>query len=256
MSSSLMYWSASSSWRARDRFLNHPCFACSARTMFSRTERSSMIPSPFRSSGQRPMPACSARSGLVRLTLRPRTVTSPWSAFSIPKMRLAISVRPEPSSPASPSTSPGVDLEVEGLHDAGLPQVLHAQHRLAGAPGRQLLLLLAHALQVLERLPQELRHELHLGQAGGLELAHQLAVAEDGDAVRHRVHLLEEVGHEEDGVPLGLELPHDREELLHLARRRGWRSARPGSGSSTRTPAPGRWPPSAGRRASSPPAAG
>src|SRR5205807_1916670 len=41
MSRSLMYRSAISSWRARGMFLNQPCLTCSARTMFSRRERSS-----------------------------------------------------------------------------------------------------------------------------------------------------------------------------------------------------------------------
>ena len=77
MSRSLMYRSAISSWRARGMFLNQPCLTCSARTMFSRRERSSMIPSLFRSSGQSPIPDWRARSGLLSLTFSPWTSTSP-----------------------------------------------------------------------------------------------------------------------------------------------------------------------------------
>ena len=69
----------------------------------------------------------------------------------------------------------------------------------------------------MEGLPEQLRDQLHLGQPGGLELPYQLAVPEYGDPVRHRIDLLDEVGHEEDGVPFGFQLPHHSEQLLDLA---------------------------------------
>ena len=111
----------------------------------------------------------------------------------------------------------GVDLEVKALQNARLAEPLDAQHRLPGPLGGGLTLRRGDALQVVKGLPEQLRDQLHLGQPGGLELPHQFAVPEHGDPVRHRVDLVDEVGHEEDGVPLGLQLPHHLEQLLDLA---------------------------------------
>ena len=55
----------------------------------------------------------SRRSGLRSGTGLPSTVTWPRSARSAPNSSRASSVRPEPSSPARPTTSPGVDGQVE-----------------------------------------------------------------------------------------------------------------------------------------------
>ncbi len=78
-----------------------------AATMFSLTERSGMIPSDFRSSGRNAMPALMAEAGEFRFTSLPSTRTVPESSGWAPKMAFAVSVRPAPRRPASPTTSPG-----------------------------------------------------------------------------------------------------------------------------------------------------
>lgn len=77
-----------------------------ASTMFSRTERPGTMPSALRSSGSMLMPARMAAAGVGRPRRLPSTVISPPSRGSAPVSAFAVSLRPEPSSPPSPSTSP------------------------------------------------------------------------------------------------------------------------------------------------------
>ena len=69
---------------------------------------SGMMPSALRSSGsRRDARPGSRRPGARRAVGSPPTVTVPASSGSAPKMAFAVSVRPEPSSPPRPTTSPG-----------------------------------------------------------------------------------------------------------------------------------------------------
>ena len=79
-----MYRSAISSCLARDSWLKVPRLAWRARMMFSRTDRSPMMPSAFRSSGSRPMPRFMASMGWLILTSLPFTFRVPVWALSAP----------------------------------------------------------------------------------------------------------------------------------------------------------------------------
>jgi hypothetical protein len=74
---------------------------------------------------------------------------------------------------------------------------------------------LVQGLHVFEVLADHVADELQAGQVRGLVLADQPAVAQHGDAVGHRVHLLQEVGDEHDAHALAAQLAHDGEEFLH-----------------------------------------
>ena len=102
MSSALIHLSTSSSAVRRGSRRAQPRRACSASTMLSRTVRSPMRPSPLRSSEEKAMRSAMAASGLRSFTGRPSISTVPESARSAPNSSRASSVRPDPSSPASP----------------------------------------------------------------------------------------------------------------------------------------------------------
>ena len=74
--------------------------------MFSRTVSSPNRPSALRSSGQNAIPRRSDRPGERLVTGTPPTLRRPESDRTAPKISLATSVRPDPSNPASPTTSP------------------------------------------------------------------------------------------------------------------------------------------------------
>ncbi len=84
--------------RVADRRVTRPRFSC--------TEASSTSPWPLRSSGTSPIPALMAAGTSCRARRSPRTSTVPASYGSAPKTARATSVRPAPTSPARPTTSP------------------------------------------------------------------------------------------------------------------------------------------------------
>ncbi|MCY1541372.1 hypothetical protein D9M68_770570 [compost metagenome] len=74
--------------------------------MFSRTDSSATMPSVLRSSGHSARPSRIASAGFEKLTERPSIFSTPRSGDSRPNSRRASSVRPAPSRPAMPTTSP------------------------------------------------------------------------------------------------------------------------------------------------------
>ncbi len=74
--------------------------------MFCCTDMSMTRPCWRRSSGTKPTPAAMAPAGEPRRSSCSRTVTEPASYRSMPKTARAISLRPEPTSPASATISP------------------------------------------------------------------------------------------------------------------------------------------------------
>lgn len=104
--SRFMKISTTRSCRARETIPARESRGSAASTMFSRTERPGTIPSALRSSGSMLIPAPMAAAGVIRRSTWPATVTSPESSARPPARALAVSLRPEPSSPPSPSTSP------------------------------------------------------------------------------------------------------------------------------------------------------
>ena len=81
----------------------------------------SRCPPPRRRAGRRAGPA------------RPSSVTLPASGVTRPKSALASAVRPEPSRPETPSTSPRVQVEADVVEGAGLREPAHLEQ-----PGRGL----------------------------------------------------------------------------------------------------------------------
>ncbi len=85
---------------------NQPRVACRASSMLSATVRSSITPSARRFSLENAILLSIACRGVRNRCFFARTSSSPPSAESAPNSSRASSVRPEPSSPATPMTSP------------------------------------------------------------------------------------------------------------------------------------------------------
>ena len=79
-----IYLSAISHCFAIGIFFKMPCFACTARMIFSLTERSAIMPSALRSSGRSPIPRCIASIGFFTFTSWPFTFRVPVCARSAP----------------------------------------------------------------------------------------------------------------------------------------------------------------------------
>ena len=104
------------------RYLNQPRLACMARMMFSLTVNSPTIPAAFRSSGQSATPRPMESIGEKSLTDLPSILSEPLSGLSRPNKSCAISVRPEPSKPARPTTSPACNSRSKGSIDPERPR--------------------------------------------------------------------------------------------------------------------------------------
>ncbi len=89
--------------------------------IFSLTVKSSTRPASFLSSGHRATPRQIEARGEKRLTTRPSSFIVPLSGFSIPNSSWPSSVRPDPSSPAKPSTSPACSSRSSGSIDPVRP---------------------------------------------------------------------------------------------------------------------------------------
>ena len=207
-----------------------------------------MIPSVFRSSGQKPMPWRMAFLGEFSARVLPPIRRCPPIGPVRPEQQ------PRRLGPAgTQQTGQAQDLalphlEVEGRHGTLPAEGLDFDDRRAPVPGRRLpggsgrrVL----ASWVTSR-PIICSISFSLGQIAGPGLAHQLAVPQHGDAVRQLVGLVQEVGHEEDGQALRPAAAGSPGTAGPPRARPGLRWARPGSGSWRRCPGPGRWPPSAG----------
>ena len=126
--------------------------------------------------------------------------------MSTPVTARASSVRPDPSRPATPSTSPSTGRRRPP--DAARVVMPRAQ-RYGASVGD------AHAGAPADRdvVAEHRLHQVDAQQLGGEVLADELAVAQDGDAVADLVDLVEEVRHEEDRHTATLEVADDAEEL-------------------------------------------
>ena len=139
----------------------------------------------------------------------------PESGRTAPKISLATSVRPDPSNPASPTTSPARMREVERLHQAPPPDAFRHENRLPSrrGGGRGYALLGA-----LELAPKHQRDQVQRRQFRRHRRPDQTAVAQDRDAVRDLVHLVDEVRDEDHRDSAPLEVAHDAEEQFGLIR--------------------------------------
>ena len=112
-------------------------------------------------------------------------------------------------------------------HLAALERERHARHLLAGHADLEVAHLelgrfaaVARGLRVAHPRGRPPHHELReLPDRGlrGVEAAHHLAVAQHGDVVGDRQHLVEPVGDEQDAEPVAGQRPHDLEQRARLA---------------------------------------
>ena len=104
-------------------------------------------PSARRSSGTKPSPAWTACGGLRGAKRRPSSVMAPRSGRSAPKRRRASSLRPAPTRPPSPSTSPFRKSKLIVVDFRRPAEPAHGQRDLA-CRGRQL-----HSSELLSIAP-------------------------------------------------------------------------------------------------------
>ena len=131
-----------------------------------------------------------------------------------PKMSLATSVRPDPNKPASPTTSPGLSDEIERRHDAPAPQSLGQKDRL---PLNRCVRAGFEALLGLHELaPEHERDQSQPRQLPGRSRPDEAPVAQHGYAIGDPVHLIDEVGDEDDRDAARLEIAQDAEQKLGL----------------------------------------
>ena len=104
------------------------------------------------------------------------------------------------------------DAEIIGTHARGAGKALGLVDR--HGVGLGLIGLLLHAGEVVQLLAHHLRDQLDLRQLLDGVFAHQLAVAQHGDAVADGVDLLEEVGDEDDAHAARLQVAHEAEKHL------------------------------------------
>ena len=186
--------------------------------MFSRTERFGMIPAARRSSGMKAKPRRMARRGEPMVTPLPSTRMVPLSARSMPNSSLAVSVRPEPSSPARPTTCPPAQSHADRRYRPAAAQAVNGHE--GGLVRRPCLGDRADLRRVGDKLPRVLADhpgdQLDPRQLVGLVLPDQPAVAKHRDAVADAVNLVQKVRDEYDPDPLLAQAAHQGEELLDL----------------------------------------
>ena len=232
--------------RSRPAWRRRPCrpgTAGAARraTMFSRTERPGMMPSALRSSGSIAMPARIAARGLRRRIGLAVDLDRAGRRWAAPRRSpCAVSLRPAPSSPPRPTTSPGAP---RGETPCSRCRSVRPRRVPSRAPraGRQrsaIALAPAGALGRRTRWPWPSRAAAmsrpSISETSSSRVSpaiapgvHDAAVAQHGDPVADLVQLVEpvaDVHHRDALLPQG---PDDAEERLDLARLEATRSARP-----------------------------
>ena len=164
------------------------------------------------------MPLARATRGLRRRTGSPSTVTVPLSARSAPKSRRAVSVRPDPSSPAMPSTSPLRSSRSSGATPDFRPSpVGHRGTSAATVASARHATSCSSASSTASSRPIILETSCRRGSSGREVLADEAPVAQHGDAVGDAVHLIEEVGDEQHGDTRCTDPLDDLEQLVDLA---------------------------------------
>ena len=163
----------------------------------------------WRSSVSSAIPASTASRGEPIAVLRPETSTSPESIGSSPKIARHSSVRPAPTSPASPTISPARSVK---LMSSSFPrrvkcfdpqQLVSRRNRIAPVDRRDFAP--DHAVDDLRRR--------HLRERAGV---HGPPVAQDRDPVADRAQLLEPMRDVDDAHLALAQRPHDAEHFLRL----------------------------------------
>ena len=142
----------------------------------------------------------------------------PSSGLSMPNSRFATSVRPDPSRPARPTTSPAWSVRSNGSIELERPSPSASSKGSAEMWLAALDLVGRHVVEVGDAPAQHQPDQLEPGQRRRLVRADERAVPQDRDAVGDLVDLVQEVGDEDDRDAFALELPHHLEELRGLVR--------------------------------------
>ena len=209
--------------------------------MLRATVRPATRPSALRSSGSRPMPlrdrvgrACET------ITASPSQRMRPVSARSAPASTRASSLRPAPSSPAMPTTSPARSVKLMSLQRAVAAEALDRAAAPRPAPSRRLRKVLAEI--AVGHQPHELGHR-HLRQQ---LRRHVPAVAQHRDAMADAIDLVEPMRDVDDGDAARRRAARSAQTADRLRATSAPTSARPSPGSTpTDREAPWRSPPSA-----------
>ena len=123
--SAAMYCSASRFCRRHESGRHQPRRACSAMTMFSRIDRSGRMPAALRSSGQNANPRAIASRGVADAAeLAIDGDLCRWSCLFDAEQQPAVSVRPEPSSPARPDDFAVANRQIQRLDRVARPRPL------------------------------------------------------------------------------------------------------------------------------------
>ena len=108
-----------------------------------------------------------------------------------------------------------VDVEVKGLDALRAAEALCLQHGRAQIHQCRIAVILDGG-HVVQLFAQHLGNQLHPGQILNDILANQLTVPQNRNAVADLVNLIQEVGNKDDAHALGLQVPHQLEELFHF----------------------------------------
>ena len=106
-----------------------------------------------------------------------------------------------------------MDVQVKGFDLPRVAQSLRVNQHLVG---HRFILFGLDGLQIVKVLAHHGSHQLQPGQVGDFILAYQLAVPQHGNPVADCVHLLQEVGHEDDADALFPQGAHHPEQLFHF----------------------------------------
>ena len=116
----------------------------------------------------------------------------PVSAGHTPNNDSATSVRPEPTRPAKPSTSPSRTSKFTSCERTATPEPFDAEGDLAGSVS-------GAVEEVGELAADHVADQRHLGDVGVGVRGDVLAVAEHGDPVAELEHLVEAMADEQHG---------------------------------------------------------
>ena len=175
-----------------------------------------MTPWRNRSSGIRAMPSSMASLGELSVTGLPSTRTSPETTLSMPNSRRAMALRPLPSRPAMPSTSPACKLQRQLAGLCRARHILQLQQHLvlpgvgAGDAGEALRFA---ADDVLDDGGQR-----QFRQRRGDDMP---AVAQDGRPVGDAHDLVHAVRDVDDGDAFRLQPPEEREQPVDIVGGKG-----------------------------------
>ena len=124
----------------------------------------------------------------------------------------AISERPEPMRPATPTTSPGCTRNEIPSHHAGLAEARHGQDGRTRTRGR-----LAGRVDLVDRAADHERDQPIDGHLGPWPAADDVPVAQDGDPVAQPHHVAQDVADVDDRDATGAKPPDLGEQALALA---------------------------------------